>query len=46
MPGETEFGPTREQRPKIVIKSSRKIPDAQQNPFFDPEIWGRAFSPE
>lgn len=46
MPSETEFDPTREQRPKIAIRSSREIPDAQQNSFFDPEIWGRAFSPE
>jgi hypothetical protein len=36
-----------EQKPIIVIRKSTKAPPAaKSNPFYDPEIWGRANSPD
>jgi hypothetical protein len=35
------------EEPKILIKYSTDAPDEiKQNPFYDPEIWGRANSPD
>jgi len=36
-----------EQEPKIIIrKSSEAPPEVKENPFYDPEFWGRAYSPD
>ena len=36
-----------EEKPRIVIKRSVEAPpEVKKNPFYDPEIWGRATSPE
>src|SRR3989338_622923 len=33
--------------PKIIIKRSTDAPpEVKQNPFYDPEFWGRATSPD
>ena len=35
------------EKPRIVIKRSVEAPpEVKKNPFYDPEIWGRATSPE
>ncbi|MBU2542216.1 hypothetical protein KJ785_01485 [Patescibacteria group bacterium] len=46
---ERKFSPVQEteDRPKIVIKKSSDAPaDVKTNPFYDPEFWGAAFSPD
>lgn len=37
----------REEEPRIIIKRSTDAPpEVKQNPFYDPEFWGRANSPD
>lgn len=39
--------PDKEQEPDIVIqKSTDAPPEVKENPFYDPEFWGRANSPD
>ena len=44
---EKNFSPDTEDEPKILIKRSTDAPpEIKQNPFYDPEFWGRANSPD
>lgn len=44
---EKTLDPTPEREPEIVIKKSTDAPpEIKANPFYDPEIWGRAYSPD